>query len=55
LAYTTVQNITPNVKKIRNLPLYIEQVKDIPAFHLRGEIVLPKNGFDRLNADQLKA
>lgn len=50
----TGEDITHNVKTIRNLPKVLSS-KDqaIPQFlEVRGEVLMPKQGFEKLNADQ---
>ena len=45
-------DVTPNVKTIRSIPLKIS-AKDLPtSFEVRGEVFLPKNEFLRLNKEQ---
>ena len=50
----TGEDITQNVKTIRNLPKVLSsQHQAIPAFlEVRGEVLMPKSGFEKLNADQ---
>ncbi|ENX34493.1 DNA ligase [Acinetobacter colistiniresistens] len=50
----TGEDITQNVKTIRNLPKVLSsQYQTIPAFlEVRGEVLMPKQGFEKLNADQ---
>ena len=50
----TGEDITQNVKTIRNLPKVLSsQFQAIPEFlEVRGEVVMPKQGFEKLNADQ---
>lgn len=43
------EDITQNVKTIRNLPLIIPQVDNIDVLEIRGEVLMPKAGFDKLN------
>ena len=45
----TGEDITQNAKTIRNLPLYLCKAKDIPLLEVRGEVLMPKAGFLRLN------
>jgi DNA ligase (NAD+) len=47
-------NVTPNVKTIRSVPL---QLKDDypPYFEIRGEIVLPIAGFQKMNEERIEA
>lgn len=45
-------DVTPNVKTIRNIPLFIKQ-SNLPAyFEVRGEVFLPKQAFEQLNKEQ---
>ncbi len=43
------EDITHNVKTIRNIPLVVDGLKKVAAFEVRGEIFLSKQGFLRLN------
>lgn len=45
----TGEDITQNAKTIRNLPLWIAEAADIPLLEVRGEVLMPKAGFERLN------
>ncbi|WP_151838030.1 MULTISPECIES: NAD-dependent DNA ligase LigA [unclassified Acinetobacter] len=50
----TGEDIIQNVKTIRNLPKVLSsQHQAIPEFlEVRGEVLMPKQGFEKLNADQ---
>lgn len=50
----TGEDITQNVKTIRNLPKVLHSEKyDIPRLlEVRGEVLMPKSGFEKLNVDQ---
>ncbi|MDR2250467.1 NAD-dependent DNA ligase LigA [Acinetobacter sp.] len=50
----TGEDITQNVKTIRNLPKVLHSEKyDIPRLlEVRGEVLMPKSGFEKLNTDQ---
>ncbi|EFF83359.1 DNA ligase (NAD+) [Acinetobacter haemolyticus ATCC 19194] len=50
----TGEDITQNVKTIRNLPKVLSgQSQAIPQLlEVRGEVLMPKQGFEKLNADQ---
>lgn len=50
----TGEDITQNVKTIRNLPKVLSsQHQAIPQFlEVRGEVLMPKQGFEKLNTDQ---
>ncbi|WP_367104592.1 NAD-dependent DNA ligase LigA [uncultured Psychrobacter sp.] len=43
------EDITQNTKTIRNLPLYLTDAKDLSLLEVRGEVLMPKAGFERLN------
>lgn len=43
------EDITQNVKTINNIPLVIEAARDIDVLEVRGEVLMPKAGFKRLN------
>jgi DNA ligase (NAD+) len=45
-------NVTNNVKTIRNVPLRITGKNIPPVFEVRGEIFLPKNVFNQLNKER---
>ncbi|MDX1787404.1 MAG: NAD-dependent DNA ligase LigA [Psychrobacter sp.] len=45
----TGEDITQNAKTIRNMPLWLTAASDIPLLEVRGEVLMPKAGFERLN------
>ena len=45
----TGEDITQNAKTIRNLPLWLAAAADIELLEVRGEVLMPKAGFERLN------
>ena len=46
--------ITANVRTIKSVPLQLKG--DFPErFHIRGEIVLPKKGFEQMNKERIEA
>ena len=45
----TGEDITQNAKTIRNLPLWLANAADIELLEVRGEVLMPKAGFERLN------
>ena len=54
---TTGEDVTPNVKTIRSIPLRVEaavlkKVKLPPDFEVRGEVMMTKKAFDALNREQ---
>lgn len=48
---TTGEDISQNVKTIRNLPLLIPEAEHIDLLEIRGEVLMPKAGFDRINRE----
>jgi len=46
------EDITKNVAKLRNIPLYIQDFESLDEVRLRAEIVMPKNSFETLNQTQ---
>ena len=49
------EDITHNVRTIRSIPLVLRVSKQPPLLEVRGEIYMPKAGFEKLNADARKA
>ncbi len=52
--------VTPNARTIRSLPLAVpeRQIRECgmaPSFEVRGEVVMPKASFERLNAERRAA
>lgn len=45
------EDITHNVKTIRNLPQFLPQCQNIPLLEIRGEVLMPKAGFEKLNRE----
>ncbi len=45
------EDITHNVRTIRNLPLVLPECDDIDLLEVRGEVLMPKAGFMKLNKD----
>ncbi|MFH0902108.1 MAG: NAD-dependent DNA ligase LigA, partial [Pseudomonadota bacterium] len=50
---TKGENITANVRTIRTVPLRLRGSGWPKLVEVRGEVVIPKRGFERLNAEQL--
>lgn len=46
--------VTANVKTIRSIPLVLKK-NTIESFEIRGEIVLPLDGFERMNKERIEA
>jgi DNA ligase (NAD+) len=51
---TKGDDVTANVKTIRNIPLSIEGESIPDKFEVRGEIFLPRKEFDKINAEREK-
>ena len=51
----TGENVTENVKTISNLPLKLRGKNIPPLLEVRGEVFMPKAGFDKLNQGLIKA
>ncbi|GAG77151.1 unnamed protein product, partial [marine sediment metagenome] len=47
-------DVTANVKTIRSIPLVLRGSGFPESFEIRGEIFIPKDGFEKLNADREK-
>ncbi|MGH1462429.1 MAG: NAD-dependent DNA ligase LigA [Neptuniibacter sp.] len=52
---STGENITQNVRTIRNIPLKLQNDGFPKRLEIRGEIYLPKQGFEKLNAKAVAA
>ena len=46
--------VTANIKTIRSIPLVLRENK-LSSFDIRGEIVLPLEGFEKMNLDRIEA
>lgn len=46
------ENITPNLRTIRSIPLTLEGDGFPPAFEVRGEVYMTKSGFERMNGER---
>lgn len=47
-------NVTANVKTIKSIPLKLPN-SQLSSFEIRGEIILPINGFNKMNQDRVEA
>lgn len=52
---STGENITQNVRTVRNIPLKLQGSGYPERLEVRGEIYLPKQGFDQINARAIAA
>jgi len=51
---TTGEDVTVNLRTIRTVPLHLQGKGWPKVVEVRGEVVIPKKDFERLNAEQLK-
>jgi DNA ligase (NAD+) len=51
---TTGEDITVNIRTIKTVPLHLQGKGWPEVLEVRGEVVIPKRDFERLNAEQLK-
>ncbi len=51
---TTGEDVTVNVRTIKTVPLHLRDSGWPKVFEVRGEVVIPKKDFERLNAERLK-
>ncbi len=49
------EDVTHNIKTIRVIPFIIEALKQVPVFEVRGEILIFKSDFLKLNKEQEEA
>ena len=47
-------DVTANIKTIRSIPLVLKNDK-LNSFDIRGEIILPLEGFDKMNKERIEA
>ncbi len=47
------EDISHNVRTIYNLPLFIPDCQDIALLEVRGEVLMPKAGFEKLNREAI--
>jgi DNA ligase (NAD+) len=47
------EDVTPNIRTIRNIPLTLKTDNPPAKIEIRGEVVMPRHAFDELNARQL--
>lgn len=52
---TVGEDVTPNVRTIRSVPLVVNKKANLPAdFEVRGEVLMPISAFERMNEDREK-
>ena len=50
----TGEDVTSNIKTVRNLPLSLISPENAPEYlEVRGEVVIPRNNFEKLNASKV--
>ena len=49
---STGEDVTENARTIRSLPLRVENAQAFPAFEVRGEVVMNRRAFERLNLER---
>lgn len=47
---TVGEDVTENARTIRSIPLRVKS--DLAAFEVRGEVIMPRKSFDKLNAER---
>lgn len=50
----TGEDITPNLRMVNNVPHYIEALKDVERFEVRGEVLMLRSSFKSLNESQAR-
>lgn len=50
----TGENVTPNVRTVKVIPLHLQGDGWPDRFEVRGEVYMPRAGFERLNAEQME-
>lgn len=50
----TGEEVTAHALQIANLPTWLPNIAHIPELHCRGEVIMTKHAFKRLNAYQLE-
>ena len=51
---TRGDDVTHNIRTIRSIPLQLQGEHIPPEFEIRGEVILPAEGFEKLNAEREK-
>ena len=49
---TRGEDVTPNIRTIRAIPLRLRDTAPVGRFEIRGEIFLPRKAFDRINRER---
>lgn len=46
------EDVTSNIKTIRSIPLFVKELESVPLFEVRGEVIIFKSDFLRMNEEQ---
>jgi DNA ligase (NAD+) len=49
------EDVTPNIRTIREIPLRLKGVGHPPLMEIRGEVYMPFSGFEKMNEERVKA
>src|SRR5205085_2050280 len=52
---TIGEDVTPNIRTIREIPLRLKGSGHPPLMEIRGEVYMPFSGFEKMNAERVKA
>jgi DNA ligase (NAD+) len=52
---TIGENVTPNLRTIREIPLRLKGKGHPPIMEVRGEVYMPFSGFEKMNEERVKA
>jgi DNA ligase (NAD+) len=50
----TGDDVTTNIRTIKSIPLELKGSDFPPVFEVRGEIIMPRSGFDQFNAERIE-
>lgn len=50
----TGDDVTTNIRTIKSIPLELKGSNFPPVFEVRGEIIMPRSGFDQFNAERIE-
>jgi DNA ligase (NAD+) len=49
------EDVTPNIRTIREIPLRLEGIEHPSIMEIRGEVYMPFSGFEKMNEERVKA
>ena len=52
---TIGEDVTPNIRTIREIPLRLKGTGHPPLMEIRGEVYMPFSGFEKMNEERVKA